>query len=310
MMERTSVSVIIPTLNAAELLKTQISTLLNQRLQPEQILVIDSESDDQTGGLAISLGAELITVKRSSFDHGATRNLGAEHASGDILVFMTQDALPKDRETLIKLVQPLQQREIAVSYARQVPDQSASVSEQFLRFANYPPMSMVKSADDISSMGIKAFQCSNVCAAYQQRVFKELDQFPAPAVCNEDMIFAARAIFAGYKVSYTADSLVYHTHHFSSRQLFKRYFDIAASLELEPRIKVLGKTEQKGFNFLKSQLNYLKEKGCYSKIPLTIVEATAKYAGYKAGTKHHRIPSFLKKHLGSNIAYWHKIQYS
>ncbi len=308
MMERTSISVIIPTLNAAELLETQISTLLNQQLQPEQILIIDSESDDQTGDLAKSLGADLITVKRSSFDHGATRNLGAEHAFADIIVFMTQDALPIDRETLSKLIQPLQQREVVVSYARQITDQSASVSEQFLRFANYPPMPMVKSAEDIAHMGIKTFQCSNVCAAYKHPVFDELGQFPAPAVCNEDMIFSARAIFAGYKVSYTADSMVYHTHHFSSTQLFKRYFDISASLDLEPRIKALGKTDQKGYDFLKMQLAYLKKKRCYSQVPRTMIEIAAKYAGFKIGAKHHRIPPILKRHLGSNTTYWHRIR--
>lgn len=42
---------------------------------------------------------------------------------------------------------------------------------------------------------------------------------------NEDMYFAHKLINAGYRIKYCADSEVYHSHDFTYRQLYKRYYD-------------------------------------------------------------------------------------
>lgn len=307
-MAPTKCSVIIPTRNADALLEALVASLRAQDHPPEEIIVVDSASTDGTAELARRLGVTFILIEANSFDHGGTRNLGAAAASADILIFMTQDARPSNSETIGRLINPLQQNSVVVSYARQLAAAEAISAEQFLRLANYPPQSQIKSAEDIPAQGIKTFQNSNVCAAYRRREFENLGRFPAPVVCNEDMIFAARAIFSGFSVAYSADALVCHTHHLSPVQLFKRYFDIAASLEHEPRIKSLGRTEAKGFEFLKNQLAYLRDQRKLSQMPRTMLETVAKYCGYKAGANHNRIPPGLKKHLGSNSIYWQKMK--
>jgi rhamnosyltransferase len=309
-MEPTKLSVVIPTLNAAGLLEAQVNALRSQSRPPVEILVVDSGSTDDTAALARRLGVTLHTIEPGSFDHGATRNYGAGQANGDIIIFLTQDALPLGSETLERLVKPLEQSKVVVSYARQVPAANASPSEKYLRLANYPPGSMIKTAEDIPALGIKTFQNSNVCAAYRRSEFEALGRFPAPAVCNEDMLFAAKAIFAGFQVAYCAEALVSHTHQLSPVKLFRRYFDIAASLNYDLRIKALGKTEEKGLQFVKGQLAYLKAERKLTTIPLTILETAAKYLGYKAGSKHKYIPGFLKPFLGSNKLYWQKVQKS
>ena len=302
------ISVIIPTLNAAELLAEQVSTLRSQDLPPEQIIVIDSGSEDGTAALARTLPVELLTIEPGTFDHGGTRNLGAEHATGNILIFMTQDAIFRNSETLEKLIKPLQESDIVVSYARQVPDENASPAEQYLRLANYPPGPKIKAMQDIDKLGIKTFQNSNVCAAYRRTEFEQLGCFPAPVVCNEDMLFAAKAIFAGYRVAYSAGALVTHTHHLGPVKLFRRYFDIAASLDHEPRIKALGRTEEKGLEFFKNQLKYLRDQKKTYYLPRTLLETAVKYLGYKAGANHNRIPAGIRKTLGSNALYWSRLQ--
>jgi rhamnosyltransferase len=109
-----SVSIIIPTLNAE---KTLDSLLLALRSQHSifEIIIIDSSSTDNTLMTAKKYGAKIISIPRNSFNHGRTRNLAAIASKGDILVFMTQDAIPQNNYLIKNLISPLNNPEIAAS---------------------------------------------------------------------------------------------------------------------------------------------------------------------------------------------------
>lgn len=298
------ISIIIPTLNGAVEMPQLIEQISIQTIKVLEVIVIDSESTDNTPEIATEFGARVLNVKRNNFDHGKTRNLAAAEASGDIVIFMTQDAIPAGKNTFKHLIQPLAEQDIIVSYARQLPKDDAKITDRFLRLYNYPEQSLVKSKKDIQTMGIKAFQNSNVCAAYRMKEFKELGGFPTPVVSNEDMLFAAKAILAGYQIAYTATACVYHSHNYSYTNLFKRYFDIGASLDNAPIIKQKGQSEAKGIDFIINQLKFIIRERSHLSIPPVFLEAFFKYAGYKLGTRHGRIPKPLKKYLGLHTAYW------
>ena len=305
----TDISVIIPTLNAAETIKKILPALADQDQPAGEVIIIDSGSKDHTPGLAESLKARVLRIEPDTFDHGKTRNLGARKSRGNILIFMTQDALPVDGSLITNLVKPLlEDPTVALAYARQLAAPGATLSEQYLRLANYPPDSITKSQEDLPRLGINTYQCSNVCAAYRRSTFETLGGFPYPVVCNEDMLFSARAIRAGYKVIYSAEAKVQHTHHLRCKELFKRYFDISASLDHEPTIRTLGRAEARGLAFFKNQLFFLRKQQKPQQVPRVILETTARYLGYKAGANHARIPQNFKKHLGSNTLYWCKTE--
>lgn len=228
-------------------------------------------------------------------------------ANGDTIIFMTQDAVVTDTKLTEKLTEPLQDPQVAVAYARQVAAPGAGFSEKYLRLANYPDESHVKSEESIASLGIKAFQNSNVCAAYRRQVFEELGGFPEPVVCNEDMLFAARAILSGYRVAYCAEAVVYHTHYYTSAMLFKRYFDIGASLQQQPEILSLGQTGKKGREFLNGYLHYLKREKKLHYLPLAAIEAASRYCGFIMGRNYRKLPAHFRKHLGMNKIYWSRI---
>ena len=301
-----AVSIIIPTFNGAKDLPKLLNQINMQTVQALEVIVIDSQSTDTTVEEALQFGARVIKIPNHEFDHGGTRNFAASRAVGDVLVFMTQDAVPFNYHTIENLLSPLEDPEIVVSYARQIPKPGTKITDQFLRIYNYPPQSLIKAKKDMKIMGIKTFQNSNVCAAYRRSEFNTLLGFPEPIVSNEDMLFAAKAILAGYKVAYTADAMVLHSHNYGYLNLFKRYFDIAASLDNQPIIKQVGKAESKGYDFLIKQLNFLKENNKYLFIFQAIVEAFFKYAGYKVGEKSAYIPISWKKYLGLNRTYWNR----
>lgn len=299
-----AISLIIPTLNGGKELPVLLEQINKQTVKVKEIIIIDSQSKDGTIQVAKDYKAQVISIRRDDFDHGGTRNLAVTKATGDIVIFMTQDAIPTNEETIENLIKPLEEPDVIVSYARQLPKEDAQITDKFLRLYNYPARSKIKSRLDIPVMGIGAFQNSNVCAAYRRAEFEKLGCFPQPTVSNEDMLFAGKAILAGYKVSYTAEALVFHSHNYSYTKLFKRYFDIGASLDNEPIIKQVGKAEKKGFHFICNQLKFVREKGSLADVPVVFFEALCKYAGFKLGENHRMLPKNIKKYLGLHKGYW------
>ena len=113
-----SVSIIIPTKNGSSTLRELLAGLTIQSLQADEIIVIDSGSEDDTMEIAASYGARTYSIDPGTFDHGTTRTQAGKMASGEILVFLTQDVLIASREMLDNLTAPLKNSEdICLSYA-------------------------------------------------------------------------------------------------------------------------------------------------------------------------------------------------
>lgn len=97
-------------------------------------------------------------------------------SEADIMVFMTQDALPADRELIQNLTGALcSDEQIRAAYARQLPNAECSFVERYTRSFNYPEISCVKTKADLPRYGIKTYFCSNVCAAYKKDILRSLE---------------------------------------------------------------------------------------------------------------------------------------
>lgn len=279
-----SVSVIIPTLNAASTLRDLLEGLQTQRTRPEEIIVIDSSSDDNTIEIAQPYCSRLIVIPRVSFDHGRTRNIASVEARGDILVFMTQDALPFNRDLIQNLILPLFEQGIAASYARQIPRDDATPLEVFARSFNYPLTPSVKGLDDVRRYGIKTFFCSNACAAFKRDIFLEMGMFPEGIPSNEDMLMAAKLIIGGYRIAYVPDAIVIHSHRFSLSQLFKRYYNIGVSLKRNRwLLRYSGNADREGLRFLSEQIKFIMKNHGLVWLPRIFLEAFVKFTGYRIG---------------------------
>ena len=88
-----TVTVIIPTLNAEEQVSNLLNSLKQKSFPPGEIIVIDSESSDKTLELAKNQGAKVISINRKDFDHGGSRNLAAQKAEGEYILFLVFSGL-------------------------------------------------------------------------------------------------------------------------------------------------------------------------------------------------------------------------
>jgi rhamnosyltransferase len=247
---------------------------------------------------------ERFDIKKIEFDHGGTRNYGASLSNADIILFMTQDAVPVDKDLIKYMVQPFTNLNVAASYGRQLAHQKAGVIEQYTRQFNYPAESYVKSIEDLKTLGIKTYFCSNVCAAYRRSIYNKLGGFVLKTIFNEDMIMAAGIIQNGYSISYAAEALVYHSHVYTYREQFKRNFDLAVSQKQYSHIFEAVKSEDEGIKYVKNTCLYLIKSKHILLIPDFIMQSGFKYLGFKCGKQYDKMPKGLIKKLSLNPTYW------
>ena len=153
-------------------------------------------------------------------------------------------------------------------------------------------------------MGIKTFFCSDVCAAYRVDLFHKLGGFESPVIFNEDMFFAAKAVFAGYYVKYEAEAKVIHSHNYTVRQQFHRNFDMAVSQAEHPEIFAGVPSEGEGIKLVKKTINYLIQKRKIWLIPGVILQSGCKYAGYLSGKNYRKLPRKMILWCTMNREYW------
>jgi len=276
-------SVIIPTFNAGGELSKVLDALDTQTLKAEEILIVDSNSNDTTK-IAQNHSCKVIKINKQDFDHGTTRNFGVAQTNSEFVVFLTQDAIPADEQMIAELIKPMQtDPSIAICYGRQLPRANARPLERFFREFNYPPQSILKTKDSIPILGLKTFFCSNCCLAIRLSIFNKLGGFKNNVIVNEDMLFAAKAIKADYAVYYNAKAKVYHSHSYSLPQIYKRYFKIGRFFADNKWLLQYGKLKAYGWNIAKSGITTLwKEKKPHYTVAL-LAELAIKTIACKIG---------------------------
>jgi rhamnosyltransferase len=302
-------TVIIPTYNAGKQLAKLLESLKAQSLACD-VLVIDASSSDDTANIAKRAGATVTIIEKKSFDHGGTRTLAGTLTDADILIYMTQDALPADCTALENLIKPFSDPMVAAAYGRQLPHPGASPFGGHLRLFNYPEISHIRSLTDKTVCGIRTPFLSNSFAAYRKTALEEIGWFRERLIMGEDTWAGAKLLLAGYRLAYVSEAKVFHSHDYSPPEDFRRYFDIGVFHRCEDWIlSEFGGAGGEGTAYVKSAIMYLAEQKKSYLLPELMVRTALKLAGYSLGRMHTHIPVSLKKKLSMHRDWWDKSFY-
>jgi glycosyltransferase involved in cell wall biosynthesis len=214
-----AVSVVIPVRDGEDRLEQLLDAL--GREAPDEILVIDSGSRDRSIEIVRSAGVELLEIAPDEFGHGRTRNLGAERTSGDLICFLTQDAVPvAGWLEAYRAAFELGDR-IGAAYGPHLPlaDTSPMIARELTEFfAGFSPGggAVVQGSDGPVFL-------SNVNACYLRRCWEEL-RFPDVPYA-EDQAFARDMLAAGWSKVFQPDAAVEHAHDYGPVEFMRRYFD-------------------------------------------------------------------------------------
>ncbi len=304
-MNNKTVDVIIPTYKPDDKFEKLIDMLEQQSYPIERIIVMNTNEKlfhPQNIGKYNNIRIEHIEAK--DFDHGGTRDQAAKKSNSDIMIFMTQDAIPENQYLIEHLVQAFDLEEVGAAYARQLPEDNCSEIEKFTRSFNYPDIDSIKSQADIDTLGIKTYFCSNVCAAYKKELYISLGGFIKHTIFNEDMIFAGRIIQSGMKIAYCANATVIHSHNYTNVQQLRRNFDLAVSQRDNPEVFYGIKSENEGKKLVIQTAKHCCQIGKPWLIVELIMKSGFKYIGYKLGLAYDRLPMWLVRKLTMNKEYW------
>lgn len=303
------VDAVIPAYKPGHDLRELVEKLLDQTVRLGRIIIINTDREyfDEKEYL-IAPAVEVVHITRHEFDHAGTRDMGLRMSDADYVLFMTMDAIPKDNYLVEKLLSGFRRADnIAVSYARQLPKKDCNRIEQITREFNYPAQSRVQTSDDIKELGIKAYFCSDVCAMYDTSIYRSLGGFKAPAIFNEDMVYAAGVLDAGYAVSYCADALVYHSHNYTGRQYYRRNFDLGVSQADHPEIFERFNVKGTGMQLVRKSLAQICRSGTPADIIRLVYYSGMKYLGFRKGKNYHKLSlKSCLKHT-SDKEYWNRL---
>jgi rhamnosyltransferase len=234
------VKIILLVKNGERFLAESLAAIFAQRVDfAFQVLAIDSGSQDRSKEILGRFPVLLHEIAPAEFNHGVTRNLGAQLAGPDtdFLVYLTQDATPANEDWLAHLIAPfLSDASVAGAFSRHLPrpDSSPALVRQLTtvwqtggdrRLVKSMPAERARYEDD------KLFYTyfSDTSSALRRSVW---EQIPFRALdFAEDADWADRALQAGYTVVFEPASAVVHSHDYSIKEQFRQNVDHVAGME-------------------------------------------------------------------------------
>ena len=231
-----SVTVTILTWNGEQYLDAILTAVESQQYDGVfDVLVIDSASTDGTLDIvAAHQAVRLHQIPNEEFGHGKTRNLAAELATGEIVAYLTHDAVPVGTDWLAAMVRPFADESIAAVLGRQVARPSAppllkyDIERVFERQGPPGQVTVHRGeglSTDLHALRVATFYSDAASAARRSILLGPIPY--ADVDYAEDQVFGRAVIDAGLAKAYAGDAVVEHSNDGTLREFGGR---IAADL--------------------------------------------------------------------------------
>jgi rhamnosyltransferase len=206
-------SVVIRAFNEEKHLGRLLDGLEKQTLRNPQVILVDSGSTDSTVEIAQHYGVEIVSIRPEEFSFGRSLNLGMEKTKNNQVVVCSAHVYPVYPDWLEKLIEPLSNPKVALTYGKQRGTDQSHFSEQQLFKHWYPDQNDLRQSHPF---------CNNANAAIQ-RVLWENHPYHENIPALEDLAWAKWAHDQGYGIAYVSEAEVIHVHHETWRGVFNRY---------------------------------------------------------------------------------------
>lgn len=292
-------SILIPTKNGAQDIGACLEAIFSQKgAGPLEVLVIDSGSTDATVEITRRYPVRLEQIPPETFHHARTRNYAAGLAKGEVLVFLSQDAIPASEAWLAAFLSDLKQQGVGAVYGRQLPKAESGLERRSAFAAMYGGARIVKMPMDGVGLGHKYYHFSNANSAIWKKVW-EATRFPEELKVFEDVGIAKRILDSGWSIVYEPGAAVYHSHDFPVGILFKRYFDIGVVYQ---RLGIWNDRSRAslwrdGWGAFKGKLSLLLKEERPTGTGSSLVKDVGKYAAIQLGRHERLLPRAVKKKL-------------
>ena len=208
-----SVSLIVRCFNEEAHIGRLLTGAFNQTHPPEEIVVVDSGSTDETLSIASTFDVKIVSIAPGLFSFGHALNVGVSASTTEIAVFASAHVYPVYDTWVEQLVAPFDDERIVLTYGRQQTPPGGRFSEQRLLSQWFPAQSARHQRHPFCNNANAAIRRS----AWEQRPYDE------QLTGLEDLDWAKYAMEAGHSIAYVAEAPVVHVHDESFKQVFNRY---------------------------------------------------------------------------------------
>lgn len=201
------------------------------------VIITDSRSSDNSVAIIERFAEQygnlqLVKLPKKEYSHGGTRQKAAEWAKGDIVVYLTQDAVPANNKWLAEMVAPFALNEkIVAVLGRQEPRRTCFPAMKYDINAVFHDQGVndgitLWTRDNPEQKGhyTEASFYSDVCsAAPREFLLHEIGYRNVPY--SEDYEYGKDIVDAGYIKAYNGKAVVEHSNDVLLSEYKKRIFD-------------------------------------------------------------------------------------
>lgn len=203
------ISVIIRTYNEEEKLPYVFDALKKQTNQNFEVIIVDSESTDNTTQIAQQFECKIVKIKKKDFNYSYASNIGALSANGDILVYLSGHSIPKTDKYLEKIYDTFLNTEIGGCYGDTLALSNGSITEKIFNGLSHFKHSLKGNViENEIHQGI--LSCSNAAIRKACWEFTPFDTNITRG--GEDVLMAYHILKQGYKIMRCPSMLVMHSH--------------------------------------------------------------------------------------------------
>ncbi|MCK4025130.1 glycosyltransferase family A protein [Streptococcus iners] len=250
MADQLKATVFIPVYNGErDHLEETLSALYRQVTDFKwDVLITDSGSSDNSVAIINYFSEKygnlrLLHLSKEEFSHGKTRQMAAEISQGEIMVYLTQDAVPHNEQWLAEMVRPFAMHsDIVAVLGNQKPRHYCFPAMKYDILAVFNEQGVSDSLTfwqrlDESQRGkyTKESFYSDVCSAAPRRFLTEKIGY-RPVAYSEDYEYGKDILDAGYIKVYNAKAIVEHSNDVRLSEYRRRIFDETYNVRLNSGI--------------------------------------------------------------------------
>lgn len=296
-----SISVVIPTLDAGRAFGTTLHRLTRQGRVADEILVVDGGSHDVTRHI-VSQFAEVRWVDSGVRPGPRAWNHACAAGQGDLIVFLSQDALPTDETWLEQLIAPMKNPAIAAAYGRQQIPSLADPIGAFRFRRRFPRESHQRRACFGDPVTLDSLHFSIANAVLRRSVWRGI-RFNEHLPIVAEREWARQVLFASYTVAYAPEAAVERTASRSLKAAFRE--GLLGGWTAEYLGPETGTLYPEAEHFVRAAAWNLLRRLRLDQIPYLALEDASKRYGYKFGRRLHRLAPSVRRKIAPEVAAEH-----
>ena len=210
------VSIVFLTKNGGDLFRQALQSVFRQEVDfLFEVIAIDSGSTDGTIRTLEDFNVRIERIPASEFNFGLTRDYGFSLGKGEILVTLSQDAVPAGTDWLSRICAPFADPEVTVVQGQEVPppDRDLFFWDKIRLF--YFTREAKKWNRIYQGLGLSFVNCAIRRSVWAENRLGRVEM-------SEDKIFQKRLFEKGCRMSYEAEAKVWHSHQYDLNTLKKR----------------------------------------------------------------------------------------